>query len=550
MLGRLNGKSLAMASLVLLLAACGGKTEEKKEGAPAVETKKNSISYNLGTDPRTIDPQLNTAVDGSIVASNIFEGLYKEDENGKLVPAAAEDVQVSPDGKVYTFKLKENGKWSDGKPVKAQDFVYSWKRGLTPDTAMEYAYMLFYIKNGEKFYNGEVSEDQVGVKALDDKTLEVTLENATPYFLSLTSLPSYYPLREDVVKENSSWAIDPKTYIGNGAFKMKAWNPKENMVLVPNENYWGRSDVKLDELRFDIITDDKTYLNAFKAGEVDIIDSPPSSEIPSLLASGEGKIHPYLGTYFYVVNVSGNNNNPEVVKFLGNPKVRKALALSLNKKQIVDQVTKAGQLPARSFVPEGIVATDGKDFTKDSNYLPPEGNVELAQKLMAEAGYSTPESIPKVTFTFNTGDGHAMVAQAVQDMWKKNLGVDVDLKNEEWAVFQNTRSSKNYDIARHGWIADYNDPMNFLDLWVSNGGNNDAGYSNPEYDNLIKEAQKETDPEKRTALLHKAEDILMNDMPIIPLYYYTSIVVANPKVKGWVKSPLGGYDFKKAYVEN
>lgn len=549
MFGRLNGKSLAIASAVLFLVACGGKDEEKKAQA-SVESKKNSISYNLGTDPRTIDPQLNTAVDGSIVSSNIFEGLFMEGDDGKLVPAAAESVEVSPDGKVYTFKLKENGKWSDGKPVKVQDFVYSWKRGLTPDTGMEYAYMLFYLKNGEKFYNGEVTEEEIGVKAIDDKTLEVSLENATPYFLSLTSLPSYFPLREDVVKDNPAWAIDAKTYIGNGPFKIKSWNPKENILLVPNENYWGKNDVKLDELRFDIIVDDKTYLNAFKAGEVDIIDAPPASEIPSLLASGEGKIYPYLGTYFYVVNVSGNNSNPEVVKFLGNPKVRKALALGLNKKLIVEEVTKGGQLPARSFVSEGIVATDGKNFTENSAYLPGEGDVELAKKLMAEAGYTTPESIPKLTFTFNTGDGHAMVAQAVQDMWKKNLGVDVDLKNEEWAVFQTTRNNKNYDIARHGWIADYNDPMNFLDLWVTGGGNNVSGYSNPEYDNLIKEAQKENDPEKRTALLHKAENILMDDMPIIPLYYYTSVVVANPKVKGWVKSPLGGYHFKKAYVEN
>ncbi|MGL5611795.1 peptide ABC transporter substrate-binding protein, partial [Cetobacterium sp.] len=328
MFGRLNGKSLAIASAVLFLVACGGKDEEKKAQA-SVESKKNSISYNLGTDPRTIDPQLNTAVDGSIVSSNIFEGLFMEGDDGKLVPAAAESVEVSPDGKVYTFKLKENGKWSDGKPVKAQDFVYSWKRGLTPDTGMEYAYMLFYLKNGEKFYNGEVTEEEIGVKA-----------------------------------------IDAKTYIGNGPFKIKSWNPKESILLVPNENYWGKNDVKLDELRFDIIVDDKTYLNAFKAGEVDIIDAPPASEIPSLLASGEGKIYPYLGTYFYVVNVSGNNSNPEVVKFLGNPKVRKALALGLNKKLIVEEVTKAGQLPARSFVPEGIVATDGNDFTKNSAYLP------------------------------------------------------------------------------------------------------------------------------------------------------------------------------------
>ncbi|MGL5637967.1 MAG: peptide ABC transporter substrate-binding protein [Cetobacterium sp.] len=548
MLGRLNGKSLALASMVLFLAACGGKSEEKV--ATSSTPKKNTISYNLGTDPRTIDPQLNTAVDGSIVASNVFEGLFAEGEGGKSVPAAAESVEVSTDGLVYKFKIREGAKWSDGKPVTAHDFVYSWKRGLTADTAMEYAYQLFYIKNGERFYNGEVGEVDLGVKALDDRTLEVTLENSTPYFLALTSFPAYFPLREDVVKGNSSWAIDAKTYIGNGPFKIKTWSPKESILLVPNENYWGKSEVKLDELRFDMIVDDKTYLNAFKSGEVDIIDSPPSSEIPSLLSSGEGKIYPYLGTYFYVVNVSGNNSSPEIVKFLGDSRVRKALALSINKKLLVEQVTKAGQLPAKSFVPAGIVATDGKDFTANSSYLPAEGDVELAQKLLAEAGYTTPESIPKLTFTFNTGDGHAMVAQAVQDMWKKNLGVNIELKNEEWAVFQTTRNSLNYEIARHGWIADYNDPMNFLDMWLTGGGNNAAGYSNAEYDNYVKEAQKESAPAKRTALLHKAEDILMSDMPVIPLYYYTSVVVANPKAKGWIKSPLGGYFFKKAYMEN
>ena len=549
MLGRLNGKNLALASMVLFLAACGGKSEEKV-AENSTTSKKNAISYNLGSDPRTIDPQLNTAVDGSIVSSNVFEGLFAEGENGKSVPASAESVDISADGLVYTFKIREGAKWSDGKLVTANDFVYSWKRGLTADTAMEYAYQLFYIKNGERFYNGEVGEAELGVKAIDDRTLQVTLENATPYFLSLTAFPAYFPLREDIVKDNSSWAIDAKTYIGNGPFKIKTWNPKENIVLVPNDNYWGRSEVKLDELRFDMIVDDKTYLNAFKSGEIDIIDSPPTSEIPSLLSSGEGKVYPYLGTYFYVVNVSGSGTSPEVTKFLGDSKVRKALALSINKKLIVEQVMKGGQLPARSFVPEGIVATDGKDFTENSKYLPAEGDIELAQKLLVEAGYTSPESMPKITFTFNTGDAHAMVAQAVQDMWKKNLGVEVELKNEEWAVFQTTRSNKNYDIARHGWIADYNDPMNFLDLWLTGGGNNDAGYSNLEYDKYVRDAQKESDPDKRTALLHKAEDILMEDMPVIPLYYYTSVVVANPKAKGWIKSPLGGYFFKKAYVEN
>lgn len=547
----LNKKLLGVLSISLVLAACGGDKEKSDSKSVATESK-SKVSHNLGTEPKTLDPQLNTAVDGSIVVSNLFEGLYAESPDGKPVPAVAESAEISEDGTKYIFKLRPDAKWSDGKPVTAKDFVYAWKRGLTPDTAMEYAYQLYYLKNGEKFYNGEVTEDKVGVKALDDHTLEVELEAGTPYFLSLMSFPAYFPLREDIVKENSNWTLDPKTYISNGPFKLSEINPKENLVLVPNENYWDRKNVKLDELRFDMIVDDKTYLNAFKAGEVDVIDSPPLSEIESLLKSNEAKVYPYLGTYFYAINVSGNNaqNKEEVAKFLGNAKVRRALALAIDKQLIVDKVTKGGQSPAKSFVPNGVVATDGAEFSKESTYLPSNADVALAQTLLAEAGYTNKEDIPKITFTYNTSDAHAMVAQAVQDMWKKNLGVEMELKNEEWAVFQTTRTSKNYDIARHGWIADYNDPMTFLDMWVTGGGNNDAGYSNAEYDKYIKEAQMESDPAKRTELLHKAETILMNDMPVIPIYYYTSVVASNPKVKGWVRSPLGGYFYKNAYVEN
>lgn len=545
---KFNKKLLGVMAISLILGACG---EKKEVVTGEVQAPAQKLSYNLGSDPKTIDPQLNTAVDGSIVASNIFEGLYSEGDNGATVAAVAESVTVSEDGTKYVFNLRKDAKWSDGKPVTAQDFVYSWKRGLNPDTAMEYAYQLYYLKNGEKYYNGEVLADEIGVKALDDTTLEVSLETATPYFLSLTAFPAYFPLREDIVATNPHWAHEPKTYIGNGPFKLSAWSPKESLTLVPNENYWDRDKVKLSELTFNMIVDEKTYLGAFQTGEVDIIDSPPISEISTLLKDKVAEIHPYLGTYYYVVNVSGNQEKtkPEVTKFLGNPKVRQALSLAVDRKLLVEQVTKGGQLPAKGFVPEGVVATDGKDFATSNSFLPETADIALAKKLLVEAGYENSASIPKISFTYNTSDAHGMVAQAIQDMWKKNLGVDIELKNEEWAVFQDTRSTQSYDIARHGWIADYNDPMTFLDLWVTGGGNNDAGYSNPKYDELIKEAQKTSDPAKRTQLLHSAEAVLLEDAPIIPLYYYTSIVAANPKAKGWVKSPLGGYFFKTAYME-
>lgn len=545
-----------MAALSLLLVGCGGekKEEPKKEllKEPIKEAAKveQKMSYNLGTDPKTIDPQLNTAVDGANVAQNAFEGLFVVDQNNKPVEAAAESVKVSSDGLVYTFSLRKNGKWSDGKPVTAKDFAYSWKRGLTAETGMEYSYLLYYIKNGENFFNGKAKVEDLGIKVVDDYTLEVTLETATPYFLSLTTLPAYAPLREDIVATNPEWTTKPETYVGNGPFKMKELNPKENFVFVKNDNYWDASAVKLNELTFKVIDDNKTSLSAFKNGEIDIIDSPPISEIASLLGDGTAKVYPMLGTYFYVFNVSDTLKkiDPTAYKFIQDSRVRRALTISIDRQMLVEKVTKGGQAPATGFVPKGIVGTDGKEFAVNK-YIEPTAQIEQAKKLLADAGYPDPSKLPKLTLTYNTSDSHGKVAQAIQDMWKTNLGLNIELKNEEWAVFQATRSSKNYEIARHGWIADYNDPINFLDLWVTNGGNNATGYSSGEYDRNIKAAIAENNPENRTKLLHQAEDTLMKDMPIVPLYFYTSIVAANPKVKGWYRTSLGGYFFKGAYVE-
>lgn len=545
---------ISVAAVGLLLVGCGGdKKEESKDSAKQeVQVKKieQKLSYNLGSEPKTIDPQLNTAIDGSIVAGNVFEGLYFVGVDSKTVPAAAENVKISEDGLTYTFTLKKDAKWSDGKPVTAKDFEYSWKRGLNPETAMEYSYQLFYIKNAENYFNGRAKVEEVGIKVIDDYTLEVKLEAATPYFLSLTAVPAYFPLREDIVAKNTAWATDAKTYIGNGAFKIKEWSPKEEIVLEKNPNYWNTSTVKLDEVKLKMIVDQKTYLGAFKSGEIDMIDAPPSAEIPTLLKEGVAKTYPFLGTYFYVINLSGNlkATSPEAEKFLSNTKVRHALSKALDRKLLVEQVTKGGQLPATGFVPKGVVDTSGKEFA-DKSYIAPTADVTEAKKNLAEAGYGDGTKLPKLIFTYNTSESHALLAQAIQDMWAKNLGLEVELKNEEWAVFQTTRSSKNYQIARHGWIADYNDPMTFLDLWISNGGNNDAAYSNPDYDKFVKDAQVEQNPEKRTALLHQAEDILMRDMPVIPLYFYTKIICANPKIKNVAVSPLGQYYFKEAYVE-
>ncbi len=549
-----------MTGTLLLGCTKTKENEGEKPGdgnTPVVEeTVEQKIVYNLGADPKTIDPQLNSAVDGSTIIHNAFEGLMREDENSKIVPGTAEKYEVSDDGTVYTFHIRKDAKWSDGKPVVAGDFEYAWKRALNPEVAAEYAYQLFYIKNGAAYYNQEkvggkvATAEDVGVKVIDDNTLEVTLEAPVPYFLSLAAFPTYFPVRKDIIEGNEEkWTLKPDTYISNGPFKMSEWKEKESITFIKNENYWDAKNVKLETLEVKLIDDQITYLNAFKSGEIDVIESPPQAEIPTLLDEGTAKIYPYLGTYFYVINVSdkAKDVDTKAAEALSNPKFRKALSLAIDKQLIVDKVAQGGQAPATSYVPAGILDSIGKEFQKE--YSSKGANIEEAKKLLAEAGYPNGEGAPTITFTFNTDQGHQNIAQAVQDMWKTNLGINVELKNEEWAVFQDTRNNFQYSIARHGWIADYNDPMTFLDMWTTGNGQNNAGYSNKEYDKLIAQAKVELDDAKRTELLHKAEDILMDESPIIPLYYYTNVLCIDKNVKGTYKSPLGQMEFRDAYVE-
>ncbi|WP_040212017.1 peptide ABC transporter substrate-binding protein [Clostridium polynesiense] len=544
-LSKLSTVLLALAIGTTTLAGCAGSSSGSNE-----EKVPQIIRHNLGAEPKTIDPALNSAVDGATVLQNAFEGLMRLDENDKPIAGVAEKWDVSPDGLEYTFKLRKDAKWSDGQQVKAQDFEYAWKRALNPDTAAEYASQLYYIKNGEKYNQKQAKAEDLGIKVVDEYTLKVTLEYATAYFLSLMAFPTYFPVRKDIVeKDPEAWATKPESYISNGPFKMKEWKPKDTLTFIKNDNYWGAKNVKLDTIEFKMIEEATSALATYRADEIDIIEQPPAQETPQLLKDGVAKIYPYLGTYFYCINVSPNAEkvDPEAAKALKNPKVRKALAMSLNRQLIVDNVTKGGQLPAFSFVPKGIPDHANKDFTS-KQYFNPNGDIEAAKKLLAEAGYPDGKGLPKIVLSYNTNEAHQNIAQAVQDMWKNNLSIDIELRNEEWKVFQKTRNTKNYIIARHGWIADYVDPVSFLDMWVSNSGNNDAGYSNPKYDNFIELAKKEQDLAKRTEYLHQAEDILMEDMPVIPVYYYTNVMCIKENIKDVRKSPLGFVFFDKAYV--
>lgn len=517
--------------MVTALASCSG-------GSP----KENKIVFNINGEEKTIDPTLNESSYAGTLIINSFEGLTRLDKDNKPKPGVAEKWVMSPDGKEYTFYLRQGSKWSDGKEVTAKDFEFSWKRGLKKETASPYAEYLMYIKGGKDYFEGK-AKDVEGIKVVDEHTLRVTLENPVAFFLELTAFSTYMPLREDIVKDDK-WAVKPETYISNGPMTLKVWKPKDIMVYERNENYWNKDVVKLDKLEVKMIEEQTNALSAFKTGEIDYMEKPPAQEIPGLLKDGIAFKQQLLGTYMYQFNISDKmkQKDPKAYEAINNPKVRTALSLAINRKDIVENASKGGEIPANSITPPGITDSTGKDF-KSKEYFPVEGNVAEAKKLLAEAGYPEGKNFPEIEVMYNTGAGHEQVAQAVQEMWRKNLGINLKLANQEWKVYIDRQNKKDFTVSRKGWIGDYSDPSTFLKLFQTGAGNNDTGYSNKAFDALLKTAEAELDEAKRIDLYHKAEEILNADMPAIPIYYYTNIICLNKDVKGVTTSSLGHTTF-------
>lgn len=554
-MAKLSVLALTVVLVGSMFAGCSSK--------PAATKDPQKVSYNLGADPQTIDPGLNNSVEGGTVIENAFEGLVNIDTKEQPVPGVATSWKISADGLTYTFTLRKDAKWSDGKGVTAKDFEYAWKRALDPATASDYAYQLYYLKNGQGYNESAAAakdktpgiapatKDQVGVQAVDDYTLKVTLASPTPYFLALTAFPTYMPLRQDVVdKDPKGWATKPATYISNGAFNMTDWKLKSTMTFSKNANYWNKASIKLDTITYYMLDQETSATAAFTTGQVDINDLIPVAQKPSLVKDGTAKNYPYLGTYYYCINVGdkGTANGAAVTKALKDVKVRQALNLAIDKQSLVTNVTKGGEMPATAFVPTGIKDNNGKDFTT-TKYLPAAGDVTKAQQLLSDAGYPGGKGFPTIEILYNTSQNHQNIAAAVQDMLKKNLGINVTLRNVERKVQLDDLSKETFQLCRTGWIADYADPMTFLDMWVTNGGNNNSGYSNPAYDKLILAAKAETDATKRMTDMHDAETILMNDLPIIPLYFYTNVVEIKSYVKDLHKSPLGFLYFQNTYID-
>jgi oligopeptide transport system substrate-binding protein len=571
--------SLVLAGVMMLglLAGCGNNGASGSPSAspspsgstspsPSASEKTSSydgknLAVNLASEPATLDPALNNAVDGAVMLNHFFEGLMKWSDSGNAVPdvrginfatlapgqAESYDKVANGDGTVtYSFKIREDAKWSDGKPVTANDFVYTWRRLANPETTANYTYMIDMVKGYAEVSKG-ADPKTLGVSAPDDHTFVVDLTYDCPYFLEIAAFPATYPVREDVVTADPKNWTRGDQYIGNGPWKLAEWVHDSFIKAVPNEFHYDAKNLGPETITFQLMDDQNAMLANFKSGELQFIEEMPVDEIPSLIADGSLNIMDYIGTYFVVFQ---NQKAP-----FDNAKVRQAFTLAINSKYIVEQVTQTGQVPAGAFVPPGVADKDGAkgdDFrTVGGNYWNPplddatyQANVEKARQLMAEAGYPNGEGFPVVTYLYNTSDAHRAVGEALQQMWKNELNVDVQLQNQEWNSFQESRKKGEFSIARHGWIADFNDPISFLDMWMNGNGNNDAKYNNPKFDAAIAEAKGTADPAKRMDAMHRAEDLLIGqDWALAPIYYYTQKCMLDPGVDGIFYTPLGYYVF-------
>ncbi|MGX8709091.1 MAG: ABC transporter substrate-binding protein [bacterium] len=541
---------LASAMMVSAFAGCGNgaAVSSAAEGTGSKAPASQSLSVSLGAEPATMDPALNQAADVTTVMNHLFEGLTRYSSDHKIINAQAKEIKKSDDHKTYTITLRDDIKWSDGKPVTAGDFEYAWKRVVDPKTASQYVYIFDPVLNANEIAAGKMDKDKLGVKATDDKTLVVTLRAPCAYFDELLSFTAYFPVRKDIVEGNDNWTQDPKTYISNGAFKLKDWSHKESITLEKNPNYYDKDKIKLDTLKFVLLEDDSPRLAAYQNDEISFCYTIPVEEIATWQDKPDFQILPDLSTNYCIFNTTK--------KPFDDVRVRKAFSLAIDRNYIAEKVTKKAQAPAGAFVPTGLQDEDsskgfrdvGGDYIsiKSEDY---EKNVAEAKKLLSEAGYPDGKGFPSVEYVTNPASMNNALAEALQNMWKTELGVNVTISQQEWSVFLDTRNKANFQIARGGFGVDFNDAVSMLDLFVTDGGNNSGKYSNPEYDKLIEQIKATDDNKVRMPLLHQAEDILMRDMVVAPTTYRTRIVLLNPKVKGYYQSPMGFDYFMYASVE-
>jgi oligopeptide transport system substrate-binding protein len=529
---------LTIVGLVITQSGCGDYKSNVESG-----NLNDTLHWGNGTEPQSLDPHIATGVPEHHIISALMEGLiHKDGETLEPRPGVAESWDISDDGRVYTFFLRKNARWSNGDPHNAHDYVWSWWRALQPALGNLYAYMYFPIANAKAYYEGEINDfNQVGVKALNDYTLQVTLTEPIPYFLQLLDHYSTYPVHRATVEKfgtadqrGTRWTYEGNI-VGNGAFQLKEWKINRRITVERNPYYWNADNVKLNQVVFYPTENVTTEERMFRAGQLHY-SGIPSDKIEVYKAANDPslRIQPYLGIYFYRLNVEQPH--------LKDKRVRRALGMTINRDLLVSQITKGGQIPAYAITPPG---TMGYYPESDLTFDP-----ETAKQLLAEAGYPNGEDFPTTEILYNTSEGHRKIAVALQQMWKKHLNIDVTLLNQEWKVYLDTVSNRHYEIARAGWIGDYVDPNNFLDMFLCNGGNNRTNWCNSDYDQLILEqVPKATSHQQRLALFKQAEKLLLDEMPVIPIYVYTSNNLVHPTLKNFGRNILNQANYREMYLE-
>ena len=619
---------LALA-MVLSLAACSSKPAEsaaptdapaesaeapaESAEAPADNAEPRVINVCLASEPDTIDPALNSAVDGATLTAHLFSGLAKwaQDENGNLeiVADAATELPegvTNEDGTVtYTYTLRDGMTWSDGQPVTAGDFAFAWKRAASPALAADYGYM-FEVVDGyadvwatDDAGNYVNPDAELNVVALDDKTLQVTLSNAVAYWNELLAFPAYFPVREDVVA-NEAWATDPSTYVCNGPYTMAAWDHNSVISLQKNPNYYNADAITMDTINFYLSDDANNMLSNFENRSWQLIDDVPTNEIASLKEEypDEFVVAGQIGTYYVCWNIneeilpaSSTLTGADAEK--AKEEIRNAIGLLLDRNYIVEEIGQAGQVPASSFVSMGMTDADGSQFYQNAGHNDAFDGYYDVSKDSFESNFNTAvetlkkyytfdeatqqfTDFPTLTYLYNTGESHKAIGEYLQSALAA-VGITMNLENQEWATFLNTRKNGDYSIARNGWVADYNDPICFLDMWTTASGNNDVQFGKganadvaiynldltpygydvnvtngtwaQTYDVLISSIKSCTDPANRYAMMHIAEDMLMQTGCIVPLYFYTDIYMLDSNVHGFYSNPLGYKYFMYCTIE-
>lgn len=531
---------LLTACMVVSMVACGSEAE-----TPATSEGKE-LAVQIGPDPETVDPALSSAIDGGNMILHAYECLLTVGQDGSLQPGQAETWETSEDGLTWTFHLRDGLKWSDGSALTANDFVYSWKRVCDPVVAAPYAEtVLGMVKGYEEAIAGNA--DALAVTAIDDKTLVVELNAPCSFFGSLAAFATLSPVQQATIEKNGdAWATAAETYVSNGPFYMTEWVPGSHITFSKNSNYWNADAIKLDRLKFVLMEDPNAAYSAYQTGEVLLIKDVPTEEIPSLEGNSEFNVDPIIGTYYLSVNTA---KAP-----FDNVNVRKALSLAIDREYVANTLMQGTYSAASNFMGPGWIDTDGTEFMSNANggkaYIDTtnhEANVEEAKQLLADAGYPNGEGFPSISYTTNDSAYHKVVAEYLQQAYAE-LGINLQVNIVEWPSFTPMRRNGEYDMARNGWVGDYTDASNMLDLLYSTNGNNDGKFNNADYDAAMELSRTTTDVEERSKALHTAEDILMEEAACIPLAYYNDFWLQSPKVTGSWHSAAGYWYFMYADV--